>query len=402
MAKVPQIRFKGFEGEWEKNVLHDVASFSKGHGYSKSDLVEKGSPIVLYGRLYTKYELGISEVDTFVSPQDGSVVSRGNEIVIPASGESAEDIAIASVIEKPGIILGGDLNILSLKTKSLLPHFIALTVSTGDSHRALSNVAQGKTVVHLHNDEIAKVNFLHPCFDEQKEIASYFSSFDTLISSRQKELQKLKAIKNALLEQMFPKDGETNPKVRFKGFEGDWKRSKLGEIFDERDERSGDGDMISVTTKDGIKKASEIERFVSFGNLSKYKVVKEGDIAYNTMRMWQGACGYSPYSGILSPAYTVLSPRDGHNSKFYACLFKNNDVIHKFYLNSQGLTSDNWNLKYEAFSEIVIQTTKDEVEQAKIAAIFSHLDRLITARTAQLTKLQNLKRGMLERMFVNE
>ena len=99
---------------WEQRKSVDIADYSKGNGYSKSDLTENGTPIILYGRLYTKYQFAIDEVDTFATPKDGSIYSQGNEVIIPASGETAEDIARASAVEKSGILLGGDLNILRL------------------------------------------------------------------------------------------------------------------------------------------------------------------------------------------------------------------------------------------------------------------------------------------------
>lgn len=140
-----------------------------------------------------------------------------------------------------------------------------------------------------------------------------------------------------------------------------------------------DGELISVTINDGIKKFSELGRHNnSNDDKSKYKKVCIGDIAYNSMRMWQGASGYSPYEGIVSPAYTVLSPNSGINSKCLAYQFKLPEMIHTFQINSQGITSDNWNLKYPALSEIEIFVSKNEKEQAKIAEYFEGLDRLIT------------------------
>ena len=140
-----------------------------------------------------------------------------------------------------------------------------------------------------------------------------------------------------------------------------------------------DGELISVTINDGIKKFSELGRHDnSNDDKSKYKKVCVGDIAYNSMRMWQGASGYSPYEGIVSPAYTVLSPNSGINSKCLAYQFKLPEIIHTFQVNSQGITSDNWNLKYPALSQIEIFVSKDEQEQAKIAKYFENLDNLIT------------------------
>lgn len=106
--------YKALKFAWEQRKLGELASFSKGSGYSKSDLKEVGTPIILYGRLYTKYETVISEVDTFVDEKTGSVYSKGGEVIVPGSGETAEDISIASVVEKPGILLGGDLNVITL------------------------------------------------------------------------------------------------------------------------------------------------------------------------------------------------------------------------------------------------------------------------------------------------
>ena len=153
----------------------------------------------------------------------------------------------------------------------------------------------------------------------------------------------------------------------------------MGECFSERVESMPDGVLISVTINDGIKKFSELGRHDnSNDDKSKYKKVCVGDIAYNSMRMWQGASGYSPYEGIVSPAYTVLSPNAGVFSRCVAYQFKLPQMIHTFQINSQGITSDNWNLKYPALSEIEIYISKSVAEQKQIAEFFANLDHLIT------------------------
>ena len=158
-----------------------------------------------------------------------------------------------------------------------------------------------------------------------------------------------------------------------------WEQRKLGDCFDERNESMPDGELISVTINDGIRKFSELGRHDnSNDDKSKYKKVCVGDIAYNSMRMWQGASGYSPYEGIVSPAYTVLSPKTGVVSRCLAYQFKLPEMIHTFQVNSQGITSDNWNLKYPAFSEIEIAIAKQVKEQELIASFFTSLDNLIT------------------------
>ncbi len=189
------------------------------------------------------------------------------------------------------------------------------------------------------------------------------------------------------------------PAIRFKGFTEAWEQRELGECFDERQERSSEGELISVTINDGIKKFSELGRHDnSSEDKSHYKVVRCGDIAYNSMRMWQGASGYSPYNGILSPAYTVLIPKDDVNSQFFSYVFKRAEMIHTFQICSQGITSDTWNLKYPALAKIETSLPNIE-EQKKIADYFRNLDRLITLHQRKYDKLVKVKKSMLEKMF---
>ena len=202
---------------------------------------------------------------------------------------------------------------------------------------------------------------------EQAKIAEYFENLDNLITLHQRESYKYSLCHYDLSDVL-----ECLIAIY-------WEQRKLGECFTERIESMPDGELISVTINDGIKKFSELGRHNNSNeDKSKYKKVCVGDIAYNSMRMWQGASGYSPYEGIVSPAYTVLSPNPGINSKCLAYQFKLPEIIHTFQVNSQGITSDNWNLKYPALSQIEIFVSKDEQEQAKIAEYFENLDNLIT------------------------
>ena len=175
-----------FSHSWEQRKVADVASFTKGSGYSKSDIRDKGVPLILYGRLYTKYETVIREVDTYAVPKDGSVYSRGGEVIVPASGETAEDISIASVVEKSGVLLGGDLNIVT-PGDEIDSAFLALSISYGRTHRDLSKLAQGKSVVHIHNSDIQSVDLRVPKLCEQEKIGNFFIMLDDLITLHQRE-----------------------------------------------------------------------------------------------------------------------------------------------------------------------------------------------------------------------
>lgn len=201
---VPEIRLDGFEGEWEVQTLKELASFSKGNGYTKNDLVNSGKEIILYGRLYTNYQTVISKVNTFVTTvKANTVVSKGGEVIVPASGESAEDISRASVVEKSGVILGGDLNIIYPDENKVDSIFLALTISNGSQQKELRKRAQGKSVVHLRNNDLEKVVLHYPSMEEQQAIGSYFSKLDQLITSYREKITQLETLKKKLLQDMF-------------------------------------------------------------------------------------------------------------------------------------------------------------------------------------------------------
>lgn len=179
-----------------------------------------------------------------------------------------------------------------------------------------------------------------------------------------------------------------------------WEQRKIGECFSERIESFPEGELLSVTINSGVRKFCELGRNDnSNDDKSKYKKVCIGDIAYNSMRMWQGASGYSPYIGIVSPAYTVLSPKPSIDSKCLAYQLKLPSIIHTFQVNSQGITSDNWNLKYPSLSKIDIIISPDKKEQEQISHFFSNIDTTIAAYQSRFEKLQSLKSAMLEKMF---
>ena len=201
-SSVPEIRFNGFTDDWEQRKAIDIADYSKGNGYSKGDLTDAGTPIILYGRLYTKYQFAISEVDTFAVPRNGAVYSQGNEVIVPASGETAEDIARASAVEKSGVLLGGDLNILR-PFDFINPLFLALAISNGEPQKELAKKAQGKSVVHIHNTDIQEVTIAYPSRTEQDRIVSVFRQLDNLITLHQRKVEKLQIMKKSMLEKMF-------------------------------------------------------------------------------------------------------------------------------------------------------------------------------------------------------
>ena len=203
-SNIPELRFPGYTDAWVKYELSELAKFSKGRGYSKSDLVKAGYPIILYGRLYTNYETTISTVtDTFVSADLNSIKSEIGDVIVPGSGETAEDISRASTIDISGIILGGDLNIIKPDKQVLDSIFLAITISNGSQQRELTKRAQGKSVVHLHNSDLERILVYLPSKNEQTKIGNFFTKLDKVITVNERELKKLKELKKSYLNDMF-------------------------------------------------------------------------------------------------------------------------------------------------------------------------------------------------------
>lgn len=198
-SDTPEVRFRGFTGTWERKRLGDLCHFSKGYGYSKSDLKPSGKPIILYGRLYTRHETEIVEVDTFAEANNESVYSRGGDVIVPASGETAEDISIASVVKQTGVIIGGDINIIEPES-TLDSTFLAISISNARLHADIARLAQGKSVVHLHCGDLAKVVLSYPCHSEQMKISTFFRHIDNIITLNQRKCDEEKQKKKALMQ----------------------------------------------------------------------------------------------------------------------------------------------------------------------------------------------------------
>ena len=193
---------------------------------------------------------------------------------------------------------------------------------------------------------------------------------------------------------------EERPKLRFPGFDEPYKHCRIGDIYAERSQRgASDMELLSVTMNDGVKPRSEIEgKDNSSEDKSNYKIVRKGDMVYNSMRMWQGANGISPCDGIVSPAYTVLMPKQEINNGYFAALFKSANLINEFRKNSQGMTSDTWNLKYPQIETIKVQIPSVS-EQDKVSEMFSVLDERIAAQSQLVESLKKYKRGVMRAIF---
>lgn len=392
----PKIRFIGHKSNWSVVALDKVTTARN----ASNALVNNRNLLSLsYGKIVNKdidSNKGLlpSSFSTYQIIEPDTIVFRGTDL---QNDKRSLRVAIS---KQKGIISPAYVT-MDVTDENILPDYLYLAMHWHDvAKKSYYKMGDGLRQT-LPYSVLKELEIPFPNKSEQQGIIAYFQKFDAKLQASAKKVESLKKLKSASLVAMFPQQGETTPKVRFKGFEGEWSTNNLGSIFAERIESNENGEMLSVTMNNGIIRSSDNGRFDnSNSDKSKYKVVKIGDIAYNSMRMWQGASGVSQYEGIVSPAYTVVTPSVDVDTDFFGYLFKTDDVIRLFKLNSQGLTSDNWNLKYPAFSRICVSYPESKEEQQAIATFFRSLDRKIALETARLEKLKQIKLACLDKMFV--
>ena len=386
---IPDLRFRGFEDEWEERVLRDIVSFGKGHGYSKGDLVDFGTPIILYGRLYTKYQTRINEIDTYAERLINSVRSIGGEVIVPGSGETAEDIARASVVNVKGTIIGGDLNII-YPSKDLVSAFLAYYITYGKAGKELEKKAQGKSVVHLHNDDLESISIPLITISEQKRIGKVFELYDNLLTQCKTRQTKLFNLKGALLDKMFPKDGNDVPEIRFVGFDGAWETREIQELSSISTGKSNTQDKNDNGKYPFYVRSPIIERSNKY-LYDEEAVLTVGD-GVGTGKVFHYVNGkYDLHQRV----YRMYNFRSVTGLFFYYNFSIN------FYSRVMSMTAktsvDSVRLEMIAEMKIKIPTVE---EQIRIADFFSHLDTLISLESQKLSKLRQLKKALLKRMFV--
>lgn len=256
----------------------------------------------------------------------------------------------------------------------------------------------GSTINQITVKNFQNMVFGFPSKIEKDKIGKLFRIIDNIISLQQRKLNDLSSMKSALLQNIFP---NTQGIKKIKLSTQEWNLQKISSIFKERNQRNKNGMLLSVSISKGVYPFSENDRKDNSSNdKSNYKEVKINDLAYNSMRMWQGAVGVSKYNGIVSPAYTVITPKKEENPNFYYYYFKNKRMLFNFRQYSQGLTSDTWNLKFPLFEKILIQVPSDKEEEQRISSLFKQLDKSIDLNKIHIEKLTSIKQFLLQNMFI--
>ena len=370
------MRFPEFTDEWKKEQLGDIADFSKGAGISKEQLSGKGEPCILYGELYTKYKSEV--IYDIISKTDidstKSVRSQANDVIIPSSGETAEDIATARCVLKNNILLGGDLNIIRLHKHS--GSFMSYQLN-GKRKYDIAKVAQGVSVVHLYAEHLKGVNTYNPCMEEQEKIARLLSLLDERIATQNKIIEDLKKLKSAISERLF--------------------KSVKGSIV----LLSDICDIVKGKQINGENLSERGRYYVMNGGTEPSGYYDDYNVEANTISISEGgnSCGYVQFNTFPfwsgGHCYSIQNVTGNvDNLYLYHYLKSNEDNIMKLRIGS-GLP--NIQKKDLAMFKIIVPTLE---QQMTISTFLSSIERKAEIERRIQNAIQKQKLYLLQQMFI--
>lgn len=404
VTNVPELRFPEFDEEWEEKILDEVSTFSKGKGISKNDLSKDGTPCILYGELYTTYDFIINKIKSKTLLDTKNLVKgKKNQVLIPSSGETPLDIATAAVINTTeDMLLGGDINVLT-PVQKYDGKFISLSINEKNKSN-LSKYAQGKSVVHLYNNDIKKLKIKFPIKNsEQRKIGDFFSKLDRHIELEEKKLELLEQQKKGYMQKIFSQE------LRFKDDKGNdypnWENEKLGDLINEVNERTTSNNqyVLLSSTKNGLLSQEEyFKKQIGSKDSTGYKILRLNQLVLSPQNLWLGNINFNQRFniGIVSPSYRIYNLSHQFDINFAKDLLKSPRYIYEYaQASEQGASVVRRNLNLELFYSINISLPSIE-EQRKIGAFLNKLDKLIRKQYKKIEVLKQRKKGLLQNMFV--
>ena len=390
-AKVPAIRFAGFTDPWEQRKLGEVAHFINGRAYSQNELLFSGKyPVLRVGNFYTNDSWYYSDLEL----EDKNYAYEGDLLYT------------WSATFGPHIWHGNKViyhyHIWKVQLEAALEKLFAFQLLERDKERILSD-KNGSTMVHITKTGIENTSVLMPCsVEEQRRIGAFFDHLDSIITLHQRKYDKLVVFKKSMLEKMFPKDGESVPEIRFAGFTDPWEQRKASEVFQIVDDRGHPTlPVLSATQNQGMIYRDDSGRYIGHDESNEigYKRVLPGDFVVH-LRSFQGGFAHSQYEGITSPAYTVFRAKEptSHSDRFWKHWFMSEHFIAGLSTVTYGIR-DGRSISVDEFMNTFSAFPAVE-EQAAISRLLDYLDDLITLHQRKLELLQNIKKSLLDKMFV--
>ncbi len=410
VLNVPALRFPEFTEEWQGEQLHEIAELSKGTGISKEQLSENGTPCILYGELYTKYKSEIiSKVISKTDIEESKLKhSKQNDVIIPCSGETAIDIAVARCVPFDNVLLGGDLNVIRLHKYD--GAFMAYQLN-GKRKTDIAKLAQGVSVVHLYGENLKSIKTYNPSLQEQQKIVKLLSMLDERLEVQNKIIEDLKKLKSAICEKLFSSPKDKQPQIRLYGFFGDWHFVRLSDIC-HRICRKNTGEqckqVLTIAAQYGLVSQEEFfNKNVASENLSGYYLLQKGDFAYNKSYsgdyVWGTVKRLDNYEqGVLSPLYICFRPDPARVDSDFLIYYFESKKWHKTVANIAGEGARNHGLLnisvVDYFNTIHCIPSMDE--QKQIAQIIGTLLSKIAREQRMLNCYAAQRQYLLRQMFI--
>lgn len=419
----PKILFKGFEDDvWISSQFEEIFELIKNNSLSRAELSSEGRiGNIHYGDVLVKYGECLdtsSDSITYIHNDEigEDLYRRGalksGDIIF---ADAAEDNTVGKCSElicndEEQIVSG--LHTIACRPKiEITKRYLGYYLNSNAYHNQLLPHIQGTKVSSISRKAIVTTSIVYPFAQRVQElIATYFYRLDNLISTSTSRLASLKQVKEASLQAMFPQKGETVPKIRFKGFEGEWEEVKLKDISTKVIEKNRLNNISITLTNSAeygiINQRDFFDHDVSnTDNVSGYFIVQPNDFVYNPRISTLAPVGpinmnKLGYAGVVSPLYYVFRVT-GFNKSFLDIYFHTN-VWHKFMKDNgnTGARFDRLSISNELFYEMPIYCPRDENEQQQIASYFTSLDKQIALQTQRLEKLRQIKAACLDKMFV--
>ena len=412
-ALVPNMRFPEFRDgpKWPQQALGGIAVILKGKGISKADLDPNGTQACIrYGELYTRYGETITVVVSRTKvPASELFLSKADDVIIPSSGETKIDIAKASCVLEGGIALGGDLNIIRSKLNgTFLSYYL-----NGPKRRDIAKVAQGDTVVHLYPHQLEALHIAVPSPAEQQKIAECLSSVDELIAAQARKVDALKTHKKGLMQQLFPREGETQPRLRFPEFQnaGEWDFKPFEEFVTKS--FYGTSSSTAPTGKYPVlRMGNMVDGGLDFTNLVYLDLdpdsfesfrLEDGDILLNRTNSPALVGKISLFrlkSECMTASYIVTYRLNKKRIDPSFCNSMLNTPLYQARIRSFAKPSvSQVNINPTTFKKDLIVSVPSLAEQQRIATCLSNLDDRITAETQKLEALKTHKKGLMQQLF---
>ena len=414
MKNVPEIRFKGFEEEWKTYILSSIGNF-RSNGVDKKIYNDEQIVNLLnymdvynYRKITSKNCIDLMKVSATKKQIKDCNIIKGDIFFTPSS-ETPDEIGYVMSIEEtlPNTCYSYHLMRFRPFDRILYLSFADYCFSSNYFRGQMKFKAKGVQRFILSKPDFESLEALLPSYEEQEIITCLFKAIDNVINDCKKKIASLKQLKSACLISMFPQQGETVPRVRFKGFDGEWKNIKLKDILVERHEMSTITFLLpqlSFTISEGVikpenRKTNKRDFLIKDKENKKYIVTKIGDIIYNPANVVFGAIHRNNIcDGVVSPIYKIFYSEE--DTKFVECIVRNPAFINKLTLYTEGTVTKLKTLKPESFLDMEVCITNDKAEQHQIASYFRNLDIQISEQEKRLEKLKQIKAACLDKMFV--